>query len=178
MYCVAAIETWQEKETAEPPAPTYPTPSSQAVKQIGSRLEIYPAAPFTRTREQGANTTPRICPQKPQFRSAKTLSNSSSTEESGTTGVSSRSCQDEPLPEAQETEGERQLHNLLRQQLDAAVNTDQCVAKKKCFASAALYKAFGEQASRVWSLTQFRSLQDGEKERASLRELGLGEVEI
>ncbi|XP_041076854.1 RNA-binding protein 41 isoform X2 [Polyodon spathula] len=92
--------------------------------------------------------------------------------------VSSRPCRDEPLPEEQETEGERQLHNLLRQQLDTAVNIDQCVAKKRCFAPASLYKAFGEQASGVRSLTQFRSLQDGEKEQASLRELGLSEVEI
>lgn len=92
--------------------------------------------------------------------------------------VSSRRCQDEPLPEEQETEGERQLHNLLRQQLDTTVNIDQCVAKKRCFAPAALYKPFGDQASGVRSLTQFRSLQDGEEEQASLRELGLSEVEI
>ncbi|RXM95163.1 RNA-binding protein 41 [Acipenser ruthenus] len=92
--------------------------------------------------------------------------------------VSSRPCQDEPLPEEQETEGERQLHNLLRQQLDTTVNIDQCVAKKRCFAPAALYKPFGDQASGVRSLTQFRSLQDGEEEQASLRELGLSEVEI
>lgn len=53
-----------------------------------------------------------------------------------------------------------------------------CVAKKKCFAPAALYKPFGEQAAGVRSLAQFQVLQDGEKELASLRELGLTEAEI
>lgn len=52
------------------------------------------------------------------------------------------------------------------------------MAKKKCFAPAALYKPFGEQAAGVRSLAQFQALQDGEKELASLRELGLTEAEI
>lgn len=55
---------------------------------------------------------------------------------------------------------------------------DSCVAKKKCFAPAALYKPFGEQAAGVRSLAQFQALQDGEKELASLRELGLTDTEI
>lgn len=53
-----------------------------------------------------------------------------------------------------------------------------CVAKKKCFAPAALYKPFGQQAAGVRSLAQFQALQDGEKELASLRELGLTDAEI
>ena len=53
-----------------------------------------------------------------------------------------------------------------------------CVAKKKCFAPAALYKPFGEQAAGVRSLSQFQALQDGEKELAGLRELGLTDTEI
>lgn len=53
-----------------------------------------------------------------------------------------------------------------------------CVAKKHCFAPAALYRPFGEQAAGVRSLSQFQALQDREKELASLRELGLTEAEI
>ena len=52
------------------------------------------------------------------------------------------------------------------------------MAKKKCFAPAALYKPFGEQAAGVRSLAQFQALQDGEKELASLRELGLSDAEV
>ncbi|KAG7321253.1 hypothetical protein KOW79_015668 [Hemibagrus wyckioides] len=92
--------------------------------------------------------------------------------------VARRVCDDGPLPEEQETEGQRQLHNLLLQQLDTDVDVDRCVAKKKCFAPAALYKPFGEQAAGVRSLAQFQALQDGEKELASLRELGLTDAEI
>lgn len=55
---------------------------------------------------------------------------------------------------------------------------DSCVAKKKCFAPAALYKPFGEQAAGVRSLAQFQALQDGDQELASLRELGLTDAEI
>ncbi|MCJ8740564.1 hypothetical protein PDJAM_G00060410 [Pangasius djambal] len=92
--------------------------------------------------------------------------------------VTRRVCDDGPVPEEQETEGQRQLHNLLLQQLDTGVDIDRCVAKKKCFAPAALYKPFGEQAAGVRSLAQFQALQDGEKELASLRELGLTDAEI
>lgn len=53
-----------------------------------------------------------------------------------------------------------------------------CVAKKQCFAPAAVYRPFGDQAAGVKSLSQFQALQDGEKELASLRELGLTEAEI
>lgn len=53
-----------------------------------------------------------------------------------------------------------------------------CVAKKKCFAPAAVYKPFGEQAAGVKSLSQFQALQDGDQELAALRELGLTEAEI
>lgn len=53
-----------------------------------------------------------------------------------------------------------------------------CVAKRRCFAPAALYRPFGEQAEGVRSLSQFQALQDGEQELASLRELGLTEPEI
>ncbi|XP_041657484.1 RNA-binding protein 41 [Cheilinus undulatus] len=92
--------------------------------------------------------------------------------------VSRRSCEDGPLLEEQETEGQRQLHNLLLQQLHTDVDVDRCVAKKQCFAPAALYRPFGDQAAGVRSLSQFQALQDGEKELASLRELGLTEAEI
>ncbi|XP_062868028.1 RNA-binding protein 41 [Trichomycterus rosablanca] len=92
--------------------------------------------------------------------------------------VTHQVCDDGPVPVEQETEGQRQLHTLLLQQLDTDVNIDRCVAKKKCFAPAAVYKPFGEQAAGVRSLAQFQALQDGEKELASLRELGLTETEI
>lgn len=61
---------------------------------------------------------------------------------------------------------------------DPPLVPDSCVAKKKCFAPAALYKPFGEQAAGVHSLAQFQALQDGEKELADLRELGLTDSEI
>ncbi|KAM9450324.1 RNA-binding protein 41 [Clarias gariepinus] len=92
--------------------------------------------------------------------------------------ITRRVCDDGPVPEEQETEGQRQLHNMLLRQLDTDVDINRCVAKKKCFAPAALYKPFGEQAAGVRSLAQFQVLQDGEKELASLRELGLTEAEI
>ncbi|CAJ1063249.1 RNA-binding protein 41 [Xyrichtys novacula] len=92
--------------------------------------------------------------------------------------VSRRSCEDGPLLEEQETEGQRQLHSLLLQQLHTDVDIDRCVAKKQCFAPAALYRPFGEQAAGVRSLSQFQALQDGERELASLRELGLTDAEI
>nr|XP_057943887.1 RNA-binding protein 41 isoform X2 [Doryrhamphus excisus] len=92
--------------------------------------------------------------------------------------VSRRSCEDGPLLEEQETEGQRQLHGLLLQQLHTHVDIDRCVAKKRCFTPAALYRPFGQQAAGVRSLSQFQALQDGEQELASLRELGLTEAEI
>ncbi|CAM4671419.1 unnamed protein product [Leuciscus chuanchicus] len=92
--------------------------------------------------------------------------------------VTRHACDDVPIPEEQETEGQRQLHNLLLQQLDTDANIERCVAKKKCFAPAAVYKPFGEQAAGVKSLSQFQALQDGDQELAALRELGLTEAEI
>lgn len=92
--------------------------------------------------------------------------------------VTRHACDDVPIPEEQETEGQRQLHNLLLQQLDTDVDIDRCVAKKKCFAPAAMYKPFGEQAAGVRSLSQFQALQDGDQELAALRELGLTDAEI
>ncbi|XP_051536837.1 RNA-binding protein 41 [Myxocyprinus asiaticus] len=89
-----------------------------------------------------------------------------------------RTSDDAPIPEEQETEGQRQLHNLLLQQLDTDVDIDRCVAKKKCFAPAAVYKPFGELAAGVRSLSQFQALQDGDQELAALRELGLTDSEI
>lgn len=53
-----------------------------------------------------------------------------------------------------------------------------CVAKRQCFAPAALYRPFGAQAAGVRSLSQFQALQDGEKELVGLRELGLTDREI
>ncbi|XP_078480181.1 RNA-binding protein 41 [Lampetra planeri] len=92
--------------------------------------------------------------------------------------VSRQPCEDGPLLEEQETEGQRQLHSLLLQQLHTDVDIERCVAKRRCFAPAALYKPFGEQAAGVRSLSQFQALQDGEQELASLRELGLTDAEI
>ncbi|XP_054873516.1 RNA-binding protein 41 isoform X2 [Amphiprion ocellaris] len=92
--------------------------------------------------------------------------------------VSRRPCEDGPLLEEQETEGQRQLHSLLLQQLHTDIDIDRCVAKRQCFAPAALYWPFGEQAAGVRSLSQFQALQDGEKELAGLRELGLTDTEI
>ncbi|XP_040036557.2 RNA-binding protein 41 isoform X2 [Gasterosteus aculeatus] len=92
--------------------------------------------------------------------------------------VSRQLCEDGPLLEEQETEGQRQLHSLLLQQLHTGVDIDRCVAKRQCFAPSALYRPFGEQAAGVRSLSEFRALQDGEKDLASLRELGMTETEI
>ncbi|XP_051255877.1 RNA-binding protein 41 [Dicentrarchus labrax] len=92
--------------------------------------------------------------------------------------VSRQSCEDGPLLEEQETEGQRQLHSLLLQQLHTDVDIERCVAKRQCFAPSALYRPFGEQAAGVRSLSQFQALQDGEQELASLRELGLTDTEI
>ncbi|XP_072361534.1 RNA-binding protein 41 isoform X2 [Scyliorhinus torazame] len=93
--------------------------------------------------------------------------------------VNSRICGDDDVePEELETEGERQLQNLLKHQLDTTVTLEECIAKKKCFAPSALYKPFGEQAAGVLSLSQFQTLQDGEGEIAALRELGLTDREI
>ncbi|XP_072230998.1 RNA-binding protein 41 [Leuresthes tenuis] len=92
--------------------------------------------------------------------------------------VSRQAFEEGPLLEEQETEGQRQLHSLLLQQLHTDVNIDRCVAKKQCFAPAALYRPFGEQAAGVRSLSQFQALQDREKELSCLRELGLTETEI
>uniref|UniRef100_A0A1A7Y1K9 RNA-binding protein 41 n=1 Tax=Iconisemion striatum TaxID=60296 RepID=A0A1A7Y1K9_9TELE len=92
--------------------------------------------------------------------------------------VTRRVCEEGPLLEEQETEGQRQLHSLLLQQLHTDVDIDRCVAKRQCFAPAALYRPFGEQAAGVRSLSQFQALQDGEQELARLRELGLTEAEI
>ncbi|XP_024119393.1 RNA-binding protein 41 isoform X2 [Oryzias melastigma] len=92
--------------------------------------------------------------------------------------VSRRACEEGPLLEEQETEGERRLHGLLLQQLHTDVDIDRCVAKKQCFAPAALYRPFGEQAAGVRSLSQFQVLQEEEQELASLRELGLSDAEI
>jgi len=38
--------------------------------------------------------------------------------------ITRHACDDVPIPEEQETEGQRQLHNLLLQQLDTDVNID------------------------------------------------------
>ncbi|XP_014899811.1 RNA-binding protein 41 [Poecilia latipinna] len=92
--------------------------------------------------------------------------------------VSRRACEEGPLLEEQETEGQRQLHSLLLQQLHTGVDVDRCVAKRQCFAPASLYRPFGEQAAGVRSLSQFQALQDGEKELVGLQELGLTDAEI
>ncbi|CAL8265556.1 unnamed protein product [Merluccius merluccius] len=92
--------------------------------------------------------------------------------------VSRQACEDGPLLDSQETEGQRQLHSLLVQQLHTDVDIDRLVAKRRCFAPAALYRPFGEQASGVRSLSQFQALQHGDQELASLRELGLTDAEI
>ncbi|XP_051902865.1 RNA-binding protein 41-like isoform X1 [Hippocampus zosterae] len=92
--------------------------------------------------------------------------------------VSRRSCEDGPLLEEQETEGQRQLHGLLLRQLHTQVDVERCVAKKRSFAPAALYHPFGEQVSGVRSLSQFQTLQEDEQELAGLRELGLTDPEI
>ncbi|KAM8899087.1 RNA-binding protein 41 isoform 1-T3 [Spinachia spinachia] len=92
--------------------------------------------------------------------------------------VSRQLCEDGPLLEEQETEGQRQLHSLLLRQLHTGVDIDRCVAKRQCFAPSAVYRPFGEQAAGVRSLSEFRALQDGERDLASLRELGMTETEI
>ncbi|XP_055004377.1 RNA-binding protein 41 isoform X2 [Boleophthalmus pectinirostris] len=92
--------------------------------------------------------------------------------------VSRAECEEGPLFEEQETEGQRQLHSLLLQQLHTHVDIQRCVSKRQCFAPAALYCPFGEQAAGVRSLTQFQALQDGEQELSALRDLGLTHDEI
>uniref|UniRef100_A0A8D0HUE6 RNA-binding protein 41 n=1 Tax=Sphenodon punctatus TaxID=8508 RepID=A0A8D0HUE6_SPHPU len=82
------------------------------------------------------------------------------------------------LLEDLETEGERQLKSLLHHQLDTTTSIEQCMSKRRCFAPAALYKPFGEEAAGALSLSQFQALQESNKETASLRELGLSDSEI
>uniref|UniRef100_A0A8C4WJH4 RNA binding motif protein 41 n=1 Tax=Gopherus evgoodei TaxID=1825980 RepID=A0A8C4WJH4_9SAUR len=92
--------------------------------------------------------------------------------------INSSLSSDDLLLEDLETEGERQLKTLLHHQLDTAVSIEQCVSKRRCFAPAALYKPFGEEAAGTLTLSQFQALQESEKETASLRELGLSDSEI
>ncbi|XP_019473580.1 RNA-binding protein 41, partial [Meleagris gallopavo] len=53
-----------------------------------------------------------------------------------------------------------------------------CKSKRRCFAPAAFYRPFGEAAAGALSLSQFRELQESDRETAALRELGLSEPEI
>ncbi|KAM8799972.1 RNA-binding protein 41 [Eudromia elegans] len=85
---------------------------------------------------------------------------------------------DDLLLEDLETEGERQLKSLLQHQLDTSISIEQCKSKRRCFAPAAFYKPFGEEAAGALSLSQFQALQESDKETASLRELGLSDAEI
>ncbi|XP_019395839.1 PREDICTED: RNA-binding protein 41 isoform X1 [Crocodylus porosus] len=85
---------------------------------------------------------------------------------------------DDVLLEDLETEGERQLKSLLHHQLDTTVSIEQCKSKRRCFAPAAFYKPFGEEAAGALTLSQFQALQENDKETASLRELGLSDSEI
>ncbi|XP_032997917.1 RNA-binding protein 41 [Lacerta agilis] len=92
--------------------------------------------------------------------------------------VDSRHSRDDIPLEDQETEGQRQLKSLLHHQLDTSVSIEQCVSKRRCFAPAALYKPFGEEAAGTCTLPQFQALQESNKEAAALRELGLSDAEI
>ncbi|XP_061863021.1 RNA-binding protein 41 [Colius striatus] len=92
--------------------------------------------------------------------------------------VNSSLSSDELLLEDLETEGERQLKSLLHQQLDTTVSIEQCKSKRRCFAPAAFYKPFGEEAAGALSLSQFQALQETDRQTASLRELGLSDAEI
>ncbi|XP_068268024.1 RNA-binding protein 41 [Nyctibius grandis] len=92
--------------------------------------------------------------------------------------VNSSLASDELLLEDLETEGERQLKSLLHHQLDTTVSIEQCKSKRRCFAPAAFYKPFGEEAAGALTLSQFQALQESNKETASLRELGLSDSEI
>lgn len=53
-----------------------------------------------------------------------------------------------------------------------------CKSKRRCFAPAAFYKPFGEEAAGALTLSQFQALQESDKETSSLRELGLSDSEI
>lgn len=92
--------------------------------------------------------------------------------------VSSSVCSDEVLLEELETEGERQLKSLLQQQLDTSASIERCKSKRRCFAPAAFYRPFGEAAAGALTLSQFRELQESDRETAALRELGLSDPEI
>ncbi|TRZ06729.1 hypothetical protein HGM15179_020378, partial [Zosterops borbonicus] len=92
--------------------------------------------------------------------------------------VNSSLSSDELLLEDLETEGERQLKSLLHHQLDTTVSIEQCKSKRRCFAPAAFYKPFGEEAAGALTLSQFQALQESDKETSSLRELGLSDLEI
>ncbi|KFV07117.1 RNA-binding protein 41, partial [Pterocles gutturalis] len=92
--------------------------------------------------------------------------------------VNSSLSSDEVLLEDLETEGERQLKSLLHHQLNTTASIEQCKSKRRCFAPAAFYKPFGEEAAGALTLSQFQALQESNKETASLRELGLSDSEI
>lgn len=53
-----------------------------------------------------------------------------------------------------------------------------CKSKRRCFAPAAFYKPFGEEAAGALTLSQFQALQESDRETSSLRELGLSDSEI
>uniref|UniRef100_A0A8C9NUY3 RNA-binding protein 41 n=1 Tax=Serinus canaria TaxID=9135 RepID=A0A8C9NUY3_SERCA len=59
-----------------------------------------------------------------------------------------------------------------------SVSIEQCKSKRRCFAPAAFYKPFGEEAAGALTLSQFQALQESDKETSSLRELGLSDSEI
>ncbi|XP_072482083.1 RNA-binding protein 41 [Notamacropus eugenii] len=92
--------------------------------------------------------------------------------------INSSLSSDDLILEDLETEGERQLRSLLHHQLDTSVSVEECVSKKQCFAPAAVYKPFGEEAAGTLSLSQFQALQKSDQEIASLRDLGLNDREI
>ncbi|KAM8966001.1 LOW QUALITY PROTEIN: RNA-binding protein 41 [Sarcophilus harrisii] len=92
--------------------------------------------------------------------------------------INSNLSSDELILEDLETEGERQLRSLLHHQLDTSVSVEECVSKKQCFAPAAVYKPFGEEAAGALTLSQFQALQKNDQEIASLRDLGLNDREI
>uniref|UniRef100_A0A5F8GH80 RNA binding motif protein 41 n=1 Tax=Monodelphis domestica TaxID=13616 RepID=A0A5F8GH80_MONDO len=92
--------------------------------------------------------------------------------------INSSLSSDDLILEDLETEGERQLRSLLHHQLDTSVSVEECVSKKQCFAPAAVYKPFGEEAAGALSLSQFQALQKSDQEISSLRDLGLNDREI
>ncbi|KAL5012288.1 hypothetical protein ScPMuIL_010839 [Solemya velum] len=77
-----------------------------------------------------------------------------------------------------ETEGEKQLKNLLQKQLDTDVTLHSQLKKQKEFSGAVNYKPAVESLSGVLDLTAYREVEETDSQIHELRQCGLTDGEI